>query len=430
MLKKIISIGIADDISDERKFQLKIRNSLAIAIILTISTYISLHVLFQDDYTIFITYIAYYSIAFSLLYAHYKRKFIVGEYIICIAIPLAFLLSCLFLGEQYHVEYLLLVSGIGSCYMFEPLDNRDKIRKYIILFHFVLFISIKVYYLYLPHGILTLDPRITFVFNLFNSFSAFAAVYSMVSSSFHFRENLYDKLQELSDHQEHIIQERTKEIRRFSYISAHDLREPLRNIKGFSQLLHRDVKAGKQENIEEYLGFIDKGIRKMDTLTKDIVNYTELEHHIDRIQQVNTHQVVTTIFDNYSTHSKKIEFDCEALPVIPISEKLCSLLFSNLIDNAIIYNDKPIPKVKVSCKVIDNQYQFAVEDNGVGILPTYHDTIFVLFKRLQKEVETTSSGIGLAICKKILTAYQGKIWIESNVEKGSVFYFTLPISSL
>lgn len=426
MFKQIVNLGITEGISEERKFQLKVRNFLALIIILAVSNYIGVHFLLKDDKTIFWTYLVYYLAATSLLYAHYHQRFTLGEYIITLFIPLAFFNSCIFLGKEYHAEYLLFITGVSSCYMFEQLEKRKTIRKRIFLFHILLFITIKIYYYHNPYGIVSLNGSVTVVFNLLNSLAAFLTIYRIVSASFYFREELYDKLHQLSTQQEQIIQERTREIRRFAYISAHDLREPLRNIIGFSQLLHRDVKAGKSEHLEEYLGFISSGIQKIDTLTKDIVNYTELEHHIPIVQEVDTQKIIQTIIDGYQNHPKPIQFKYTSLPIIRMNRKLCMLLFSNLIENAVTYCDKPYPKVTINCTTMDDTYQFAIIDNGKGISEKYFDTIFVMFKRLQKDIAATSSGIGLAICKKIITAYHGKIWVASKEKEGSTFYFSLP----
>ena len=305
MLKKLISLGISENLKKERKFQLNIRNSLALALSLAVTLNIITHLLFGDDSTIYISYINYYIASFGILYAHHKKKFILAEYIISLYIPILFFISCLFVGSAFNAEYLLFITGIASCYMFEPLKNRATIRRRFFFLHLLLFIGAKIYYIYFPSGFVTIHPSTTILFNLFNGLAAFFIVYRIASSSFHFREQLYDTLQQLSAQQEQIITDRTREIQeksdalersnqeihRLAYISAHDLREPLRNIIGFSQLLHRDLKVGKQENVEEYLEFIDMSVRKMDRLTKDVVNYTELESYVDKVETVNIQEI-------------------------------------------------------------------------------------------------------------------------------------------
>ncbi|NJN77258.1 MAG: GHKL domain-containing protein [Saprospiraceae bacterium] len=106
------------------------------------------------------------------------------------------------------------------------------------------------------------------------------------------------------------------------------------------------------------------------------------------------------------------------------------MLFHQLIDNGIQYCDKPEPKISIDCIEKGNHYQFSISDNGIGILPEYHEQIFVMFKRLHNDIKKHGSGIGLSITKKIVEGYGGEIWLESEVGKGSTFYFTLPKSNL
>lgn len=251
---------------------------------------------------------------------------------------------------------------------------------------------------------------------------------------------LYDKLQSITKNQEKIIEKRTQEVyekskeiersnqelKRFSYISAHDLREPLRNIMSFSQLLKRDLKQGQLDNVDEYLDYISSGISRIDSITKDIVSYTELEEYIEKISKIDTRFITHKIFSEIQDTGKALIFTTENLPKVHMNGQLCHLLFSNLIYNAIQYCDKEMPNITISATPQENTYLFEVKDNGQGIPAEYYETVFEMFKRLHNDLDKSGSGIGLAICKKIISAYGGKIWVESQMGKGSSFYFTLP----
>ena len=256
-----------------------------------------------------------------------------------------------------------------------------------------------------------------------------------------YNRKLNNRLKNLTINQEIIIEERTIEIQKkskaleqsnnefaqFAYISAHDLREPLRNIMSFSQLLERKIKKKEFDEVDEYVTFINKSIRRMDVITKDIVNYVEIEKYVGRVDDVDVFKLVKDINEFFQIKSsKKIKFYVQKMPILNINQKLCHNIFYNLIENAIQYCKKDIPEVKIRVKNLDKFYQFSIEDNSIGIAPEYFDNIFMMFKRLHNDINKSGSGIGLSICKKIILAYGGKIWVESELGKGSVFNFTLP----
>ena len=436
MLDKLLLIGYQKGLKGYQLLQLRMRNGIAYATLFVMLCYTIVHVTQQDDYRIFYSHIIYVTISLAILIAHYYKQYKLVRYIIMTCYPIGFLVSCIFLGKEYHAEYLLLLTSVGSVYLFKG----NKLRFTFLTFNVIVFIIIKVYYFYSPSGIITLNSFFIPIFNISNGLITLILIFLIVHGSYSYSQKLYKKLKILTANQEDIIIERTKEInqkteklersnkelKRFAYISAHDLREPLRNILGFSQLLDRSIKNKNYDKIDEYFGFINDSILRMDTITKDIVNFSELEQHITNTKYIDTNVIVQQIFNHVKEVRPNVQLISGDLPPIVINPKLCKELFENFIENGILYCTQSIPTIEIRYTELPNHYQFSIKDNGIGIPKEYYETIFVMFQRLQNDIKQSGSGIGLAICQKIITGYGGRIWVESQINQGCTFFFTFP----
>jgi signal transduction histidine kinase len=219
------------------------------------------------------------------------------------------------------------------------------------------------------------------------------------------------------------------DLEQFAYVASHDLQEPLRMVTGYSQLLAKRYGDRLDQKAKEYIGFAVDGAKRMQGLIEDLLTYsragsrgeafawTECEAVLDRA--LAGLQVVIEECGARVTH--------DPLPTVMGDEFQLGQLFQNLLGNALKYRDSKPPQVHVSCKQETEQWTFAVQDNGIGIEPQYRERIFQIFQRLHTREEYEGSGIGLAICKKIVERHGGKIWVESELGKGATFYFTIPI---
>lgn len=219
------------------------------------------------------------------------------------------------------------------------------------------------------------------------------------------------------------------QLENFAHLASHDLREPMRNIVSFSQLLGRSAKDKLSPTEIDYLTFIQKGVRRIESLVKDLLAYSIINHTPLEIEAVDLelelHHVLQDIQPLVKESSADIQLDNMPRNIIADRSRLFQL-FQNLLTNAIAYRQENVPpKILVQCTEEDTHYRFKVQDNGVGIDPRFQDQIFVLFKTLENKSVTGSSGIGLATCRKVVEDHQGKIWVESQVGEGSTFYFTL-----
>ncbi|HEX7468450.1 MAG TPA: ATP-binding protein, partial [Methanobacterium sp.] len=222
-----------------------------------------------------------------------------------------------------------------------------------------------------------------------------------------------------------------KELEQFAYITSHDLREPLRMITSFLQLLERRYTDQLDENANEFIGFAVDGAKRLDAMTSDLLQYSRITRGEREIKPVNFEHVLEEALLNLKVPIEESHavITHDPLPTINGDEKLNVQLFQNLIGNAIKYRSQETPKIHISAIKEKNQYLFSIKDNGIGMLPEHLEQIFTIFKRLHTNEEYEGTGIGLAIAQKIVHQQGGQIWVESELRKGTTFYFSIPIKS-
>jgi light-regulated signal transduction histidine kinase (bacteriophytochrome) len=225
------------------------------------------------------------------------------------------------------------------------------------------------------------------------------------------------------------LEQSNEELERFAYIASHDLQEPLRMVSSFTQLLAKRYHDKLDAEANEFIGFAVDGAKRMQTLITDLLAFSRVSTKGKRFAPTDTQAIVDQAINNLHVliQEKNAEITYENLPRVVGDETQLSQLFQNLISNAVKFNDKKIPKIIISAIQKHRHWTFVVEDNGIGIAPEYFNKIFLIFQRLHTNVEYQGTGVGLAICKKIVERHGGKIWVESQPGKGSRFCFTLPI---
>ena len=222
---------------------------------------------------------------------------------------------------------------------------------------------------------------------------------------------------------------RTKEIEQFTYIASHDLQEPLRAMINFTQLLQEDYAGKLDDDGNKYIEFIFNSSIRMRELVKGLVDYSLLGNERD-LTQVDCHQIVEDVLNDIQDSILESNANIivrKKLPTIPGYATELRLLFQNLIHNAIKFRKHNVPpQISISATNMDQNWLFSIKDNGIGIEENGREKIFIIFKRMQNRIDYQGTGIGLAHCKKIVELHGGKIWVESEPGKGSIFNFTIP----
>lgn len=222
-----------------------------------------------------------------------------------------------------------------------------------------------------------------------------------------------------------------EELQQFAYVSSHDLQEPLRTIASFTQLLQRRYKGKLDCDADEFMDYIVDASKRMKDLINDLLEYSRVGSKGKEFEPTKLEEVLEdTLFNlKVSITECNAEITSDPLPEIMADKNQLILLFQNLIGNAIKFKkEDEHPTIHISARNDEKngEYVFSVTDNGIGIDPQYAERIFVIFQRLHTRNEYSGTGIGLAICKKIVERHGGKIWVESELGKGSTFYFTIP----
>ncbi|MEO5336237.1 MAG: PAS domain S-box protein [Magnetospirillum sp. WYHS-4] len=229
------------------------------------------------------------------------------------------------------------------------------------------------------------------------------------------------------------VQELTRaniQLERFAYVAAHDLQEPLRNLVSYSQLLDKRHGASLEGDGRDFLALIIGAATRMRILVSDLLTYSRLDTRSQTFRRVDLIDAVTLAETNLkdAIAETNAQIVVAPMPQIRGDEMQVVLVFQHLISNAIKYRREGIvPRVQIEARLEGNEWVFSVKDNGIGIEPQYFDKIFEVFKRLHSTAEYPGTGIGLAICRRVVERHGGRIWVDSTPGQGSTFSFALPI---
>ncbi len=218
------------------------------------------------------------------------------------------------------------------------------------------------------------------------------------------------------------------ELEQFAYVASHDLQEPLRMVSSFTQLLGKRYRGKLDQDADEFIGYAVDGATRMQRLINDLLAYSRVGTRGKPFQPADCQAIFGEARDNLM---KVIEesgavITHDPLPVVPGDEVQLLQLFQNLVANAIKFRSQGSPRIQVSAQQNGPEWVFAIKDNGIGIAPEHQERIFSIFQRLHHRSEYPGTGIGLALCKKIVERHGGRIWVESQPGQCSTFYFSIP----
>jgi signal transduction histidine kinase/CHASE3 domain sensor protein len=220
------------------------------------------------------------------------------------------------------------------------------------------------------------------------------------------------------------------ELEQFAYVASHDLQEPLRMVSSYVQLLAERYHQQLDAKAEKFMGYAIDGAQRMQALINDLLALSRVNSRSGEFTEVNSGEVLERVLHDLKAAIKESQTKIEHgdLPMVTADEGQLYQLFQNLIGNAIKFRGDQPPRINLEAKPLGDHWLFAIRDNGIGIAPEHSERIFLLFQRLHSRQQYGGTGIGLAICKKIVERHRGRIWVESEPGQGSTFCFTLPIS--
>ena len=235
---------------------------------------------------------------------------------------------------------------------------------------------------------------------------------------------------ELRERQTAIIEAKNKELEQFTYLASHDLQSPLATVSNYAKLLDEEYHDQLDEDARTFLQFMLEAIERMRVMINDLLEYSRIGRHNQDQVWVDTGEIVNHAVANLAhiISESGATIDTEELPKVRAYKTELILLFQNLISNAIKFRREGVdPYIRISAEDKSTHWRFAVYDNGIGIEEAYIDKIFDAFQRLHSKKQYAGTGIGLAHCQKILDLHGGRIWVESKLNEGSTFCFTIPI---
>jgi len=249
------------------------------------------------------------------------------------------------------------------------------------------------------------------------------------------------ELKKYSDHLEELVMERTSkldsavedlkrsnlELEQFTTIAAHDLQEPLRRVTSYSQLLEKKYKEKIDTEADEIIDFVVEGARNLQEMILDLHDFVEVNSKNIQLTDVDLSQVLKKSIKQLGKAINEIKFSIESdsLPQVKGNEQLLIRLFFNILDNSIKFRGRNPPKITVKSVEFNDHWRIIISDNGIGIEPQYYEKVFQIFKTLHPKHKYPGRGIGLPIAKRIVERQNGKIWIESEPEKGTSVIFTM-----
>jgi len=219
-----------------------------------------------------------------------------------------------------------------------------------------------------------------------------------------------------------------QDLEQFAYIASHDLQEPLRMVSGYLQLLERRYKGRLDDDADDFINFAMDGARRMQTLISDLLAYSRIGSRGKPFEATDLNEVLdralTAVKEPLDSVQATVTRD--VLPTLFADGSQVEQLFQNLLFNAVKFSNGQRPRIHVGAQIQDGEWVFSVTDNGIGIDPQYAEQIFVIFQRLHARDEYPGTGMGLALCKRIVERRGGRIWVESQPGEGATFYFTMP----
>ncbi|MFK7936362.1 MAG: ATP-binding protein [Saprospiraceae bacterium] len=418
---RLINIGVSDNHLDENEM-IKLYNLMSIVtitgtIFIVVLSWFNQINLIYTKITIAVSFLY-----FLVLFLNFRGYYHAARLAISIGSPLWISILHFLIGG-FFCQGAAITAAMAITYL--TFENNLRLRNILLAFNVVaFFISICC-----VHYFGTYWQAIDFYFDEIIVFIGAIGWTTIVF--YQFDKNRTELLAKLKEKNQELV-ETTEELERFTYIASHDLKSPLRTIISFIGLIEKDLKKGKIDNIEDRLSFVKTGAKQMNFLVQDILELSKLKNITEAERSlVDLNQILEKAKMNLweEIESKNVMIQHHTLPTFCVNELEFLLLFQNFIQNGIKYNESEIPIIQIESKVMDDTFILSFSDNGIGIEEKYFDTIFEYFKRLHTSQIYQGTGLGLGVCKNIITSYEGEVKVESTMGEGTTFILSFPIKS-
>lgn len=415
---KISHIGINPDSNSPDKRYVVIGNQVVISLSVTLS-FFSLVMLLMGIYRGALLLALMVTTFVALTYLIYRGWYVTGRVLGITLQNVNIVILAIFLGYQTRVIDFLIFAALMPLVLF---SMRQKLLiGFCIWQNFIFYIF---YHLFEPQMLsMGLPPHQQFVIYSLSIPIKFVTILLVVFVLIRYKTEQEKKMKEVITELETV----NAGLKQFAYVTSHDLKTPLRNISTYLQLLRRRNTLDSESN--EMIENAVKSVKHLNQLITDIFMYATTDFKTEMGEQLDMNLLMNDVRSDIKAiiQEKKVVLIIPGdLPQINVNRTQAMHVFSNLIGNAIKYNKSEIPKVELSFKQEGKFIEFTITDNGIGIDEKYREQIFEIFKRLHTQEEYEGTGIGLAICKKIVESYGGRIRMKSEVGQGSKFIFTLP----
>lgn len=288
--------------------------------------------------------------------------------------------------------------------------------------------------------------RIVIVFGEALGFLFLAMAGWIIQREMHHRKKAEEAVRQLNIELERKVAERTAqlaerakdlersnvELQQFAYVASHDLQEPLRTVASFTQLLAKRYHDKLDDKAREFINFAVDGSKRMQTLINDLLAYSRVGTQAKPLEPLDCNTLLDRVLKSLerAIRDTSAVITRDALPHVLADEVQLGQLFQNLIGNALKFCNQKPPRIQISAEPAGQLWKLSIRDNGIGISPEHKERIFVIFQRLHTQQQYPGTGIGLAICKKIVERHGGHIWVEPAPGGGSIFSFTIPAPTI
>jgi signal transduction histidine kinase len=375
--------------------------------------------IFVDTFYLFVL-----GIGILLNFFHYYK---VAQLFFLLVHPILSAMTIFYYGDIFNSTYAYFVYIIGAMVWLENKNFQKILLTYVILLWLTM-----LYHSHLFPPIFSYSPTILDL--MITPFSVLLIIILVIPS---YKKQLAERelgmkkllIDVQQQNQELLVA--NQELERFAFIASHDLKTPLRTIVSFLDIIERKITKGDTQNLTEYIAHARNGGKAMHALVSDVLEFYRM--NITREMEVKTFDLNQVLSRNITQleiliKEKNAKITHSDLHTIESNEMLIGLLFQNLIENGITYNSSAVPEVHVSSQLKDEKLIISIKDNGIGIAKEYQSSIFQLFTRLHDQQTYAGSGMGLAICKKIVEKLKGEISLESEIGVGTTFFIAFPVN--